>query len=177
MRKHDDGEHYDEAEDAMKRIKAKEISGEEKAMAKSVLRNFFLGLNEHSEEAVSSTVSEELTLLDKPNATKSDVIDMMNRFYKENVTSMIWALSDSYDVKKREVGDSQYEYTISINATQTMRFSDAPEEKNSFRITATVNPEHKLSLIRMTKQADEKKEPAKNEEKPAAPKTEKEKTE
>lgn len=181
MRAHDDGEHYDEAEDAMKRMKAKELTAEERASAKAVVRSFFLAFNEHNDVALTDCLAEPLTLLDKPNASKNDAVDMMNRFYKEGVSGIVWALSDRYDVKKREVGDGQYEYAITINATETVHHDGAPDEKNSFRVNATINPDQKISLIRITKQVEDKSDSDKKEEKkstatsdkPASPPSEK----
>lgn len=152
MTDHPDGDHYDEAEELMKKLKAQDVSPEEKAMISTVFHQFFVAINEKDEEALKNTVANEMTLLNKENATKGDVVEMMERLYKEGIVRMTWRLPGNYDIKKREVGDDRYEYNVSFSANQAVEFIDtAKNGTNKFRVTATVNPDGKISLFKMIK--------------------------
>ena len=110
-----------------------------------------------------SSVASGLTLLDKQGASDADVIELMNKQYKDGISSVTWRLPQSYDIKKREIGDERYEYSTTFTARKDQETSEGPQTKR-FRVTAKVNPDGKISFLKMAEQSDEKKE----EEKPAA---------
>ena len=150
MDHHNDGEHYDEAEDAMKKLKAQEITAEEKNLLSSIFHNFFVSINARDEG--TPTVAEGMTLLDKTNVSKGDIQEFMNRWYKDDVTTVTFRLPGGYDIKKREVADSQYEYNVTFPANVDIQHNDAAKNvTNKYRVSATVNPEGKISLLKMTK--------------------------
>ena len=152
MDHHNDGEHYDEAEDAMKKLKAQEITAEEKNLLSSIFHNFFVSINARDEGTLLSTVAEGMTLLDKTNVSKGDIQEFMNRWYKDDVTTVTFRHPGGYDIKKREVADSQYEYNVTFPANVDIQHNDAAKNvTNKYRVSATVNPEGKISLLKMTK--------------------------
>ena len=152
MSHHDDGEHYDEAEDAMKKLKAQEITAEEKTLISSIFHNFFVSINARDENTLFSTVAEGMTLLDKTNVSKNEITEFMNRWYKEDVTTVTFKLPGNYDIKKREVADSQYEYDVTFPANVDIMHNDAAKNaSNKYRVNATINPEGRISLLKMTK--------------------------
>ena len=152
MTDHPDGDHYDEAEELMKKLKAQDVTPEEKTLVSNVFHNFFVAINEKDEAALQNTVAEEMTLLNKENATKGDIVDLMDKLYKEDVVKMIWRLPGNYDIKKREVGNDRYELNVSFSANQDVEYTDAVKNgSNKYKINATVNPDGKISLFKMIK--------------------------
>ena len=152
---HPDGDHRDEADEIVKKIKAQTVSPEEKAFISDLFHNFFVSINSRNEENLKSTVAETLTLLNKENATKSDVVEMMNKLYKDGITEMTWKLPGNYNIKKREAGEDQYEYIVSFSANQDVVNTDASQNTtNKYRINAEVNTNKKIALFKMTKIVD-----------------------
>jgi hypothetical protein len=152
---HQDGEHYNEAEENMKALKVKEVTPEEKSMINQLFRRFFISINERNQENLVSTVAEELTLLDKEQATPRDVVQMMEKMYKDDVTRLIWRINKDYNISKREVGDNRYEYSVSFTALKEEEHTDAANNKNSqYRINAKVNPNSRISELKMSKIVD-----------------------
>lgn len=152
MTDHPDGEYYDEAEEQMKKLKAQDVTPEEKTLVTNVFHNFFVAINEKDETALQNTVADEMTLLNKENATKGDIVDLMDKLYKEDVVKMIWRLPGNYDIKKREVGNDRYELNVSFSANQDVEYTDAVKNgSNKYKINATVNPDGKISLFKMIK--------------------------
>ena len=152
MTDHPDGDHYDEAEELMKKLKAQDITPEEKTLVANVFHNFFVAINEKDEEALKNTVADEMTLLNKENATKGDVVDMMDKLYKEGIVRMVWRLPGNYDIKKREVADDRYELNVSFSANQDVEFIESAKNgTNKFKVNATINPDGKISLFKMIK--------------------------
>lgn len=169
---HATGEHYDEAQLALNKQKAKELSPEDRQMVGNVFHRFFVSINSRNEGGLTSTVSEVMSnFLGRENASKGDVIDYMNRSYKDGVSAIVWRLKNDYRITKREVGDGKYEYTVKFTADQDVIHSEAASEKNSYNITAKVTPDGLISEMNMSKftreaKTEEKKEQPAAEKKP-----------
>jgi hypothetical protein len=152
LAEHQDGDHYNEAEENMKALKVKEVSAEERSMIGQLLRRFFVSINERDETGLVSCVADELTLLDKEQATQGDVVQMMEKMYKEDVSNLIWRLNKDYNISKREIGDNRYEYSVSFTANKEEQHTDAANNSNSqYRINAKVNPNGRISELKMSK--------------------------
>lgn len=152
LAEHQDGDHYNEAEENMKALKVKEVSAEERSMISSLFRRFFVSINERDESSLVSTVADELTLLDKEQATKGDVVQMMEKMYKEGLSNLIWRINKDYNISKREVGDNRYEYAVSFTANKEEQHTDAANNSNSqYRVNAKVNPNGRISELKLIK--------------------------
>ena len=156
LAEHQDGDHYNEAEENMKALKVKEVSAEERSMIGQLFRRFFVSINERDETGLVSCVADELTLLDKEQATQGDVVQMMEKMYKEDVSNLIWRLNKDYNISKREIGDNRYEYSVSFTANKEEQHIDAANNSNSqYRINAKVNPNGHISELKMSKIVEE----------------------
>lgn len=175
MTEHPDGAHYAEAEDAIRKLKVNEVTDTERSTVANVLHNFFVSINSRDAATLVTSVSEGMTLLDKQNASEADVLEMMNKQYKDGVTGITWRLPGSYDIRKREIGNERYEYTTSFTARKDVESGEGSQTKR-YRVTAKINPSGKISYLKMSEVTDEPKkasEEAKPAEKPKAPAPEK----
>lgn len=149
---HTDGSHIEEAENAMKKAKSRDLQPEESQMASSLFRKFFQSINTRNEDGLTATCEDVLSsLLGKPAATKSDVLTFMNKLYKEDITNMVWRINDDYQIKKREVGDEEYEYQVVFTARQEVSRNDGSTQEGNFKISATVSPDGKISAFNMAR--------------------------
>lgn len=151
---HPNGEHIDEANEIIRNLNATTVMPEEKQMISSIFRTFFQSVNSKDEDRLTSTVNSLLTtFLGKSDATKSDVIYFMNKLWKEDVKNLNWRIIDDYKIEKKEVGDGEYEYSVTFSATETVnKVSDTKEpEPIHYRIKAKVNPDGKISDFTMSK--------------------------
>jgi len=148
---HADGKHTEEAEDAMKKLKSKEIQPEEKTMISGLFNRFFQSINTRNEASLKNTCEETLTsFLGKSQASKNDVVTFMEKLYKADVSRLTWATKGKYDIKKREVGDEEYEYTVSFNAEQEVE-TETETTVKKYKITSKVSPDGKISELNMNK--------------------------
>lgn len=76
------------------------------------------------------------SFLNKPDATRSDVVTFMQKLYKPTVASMTWTSMADYKISKKEIGDTQYEYTVDFTAAQVLKGTDGSETKNMYIIKA-----------------------------------------
>lgn len=150
--KHATGEHYDEALAALNKLKAKELNQEDRQMISEVFHKFFVSINSRNEGELTSSVAEVMSsFLGRENASKGDVIDYMNRSYKEGVTNIIWRLRNDYKITKREIGDGKFEYVVRFTADQDIIRGESGSDKNTYNISARVNPDGKVSEMNMSK--------------------------
>ena len=163
MTEHPDGAYYADAEDAIRKLKVNEVTESERSTLANVLHNFFVSINSRDAATLVTSVANDMTLLDKQNASEADVLEMMNKQYRDGVSSITWRLPGSYDIKKREIGNERYEYTTSFTARKDVDGTDGPHTKR-FRVTAKVNPNGKISYLKMSEITDEPK-PASDEQK------------
>lgn len=148
---HSDGNHYEEAVLALKKIKADKVSLEERQAIGNIFHKFFISINERDENGLISTVNDYVNFLGKSNATKEDIIVFMNKLYKQDVQSMMWSISSDYNIQKKEIGDEQYEYSVSFMTNQKVEKTDATSSVNKYKISAKVNPDGKITEMSMTR--------------------------
>ena len=149
---HTDGSHIEEAENAMKKALSRDLQPEESQMVSSLFRKFFQSINSRNEDGLTSTCEDVLSsLLGKTAATKNDVPTFMHKLYKEDVTNLNWRLNNDYQIKKREIGDEEYEYQVVFTAREDVSRTDGSTQEGTFKITATVSPDGKISSFNMAK--------------------------
>lgn len=148
---HADGAHIDEAEDAIKKVKAKDLQPEEKQMITGLFRRFFQSVNSRNDGGLTATCEDVMSsFLGKRSATHSDVSSFLDKIYKDDITNMNWHINNDYKIKKREVGEDEYEYNVNFSAVcETEHTDPANNGKNDFKINATVSPDGKISAFNM----------------------------
>lgn len=149
---HRDGSHIEEAENALKKVKGRDLQPEEKEFISSLYRQFFQSINAHDGDGLLANCEDILSsLLGKNSAPKSDVVTFMDKLYKDNVANMNWHINNDYQIKKREVGDEEYEYQVQFSARQDVDLTDGTKKEQLFKISAVVSPDGKVSAFNMNK--------------------------
>ena len=150
LEQHPDGEHVDEAQTFIKTLNSKSLQPEERQMVVSIFNTYLQSLNNRDEDALTSVVSPLLnSFLGKSNATRSDVVTYMHKIYKADVVSMKWESVGDYTISKKEVGDQQYNYSVSFSTVQSVTSTDNTTTDNKFRINATINNEGRICELGM----------------------------
>lgn len=153
LAEHANGEYIEQAEAALKKIKAKTVMPEEKSLVGLTFRRFFQSITEKNRTNLEATVAPILSdFLGKKSATKSDVVTFMEKIYKEDIISMTWKVNDDFKIEKKEVGDEEYEYSTVFTVTQNIDRTDLNKEKhNFFRVSGKVNPDGLITSFSLTK--------------------------
>lgn len=147
------GLHYDEAKQMFDKMSSMKVNADDKQLVSSVFKQYFTSLGQKDEEGVTSTISTILdNFLGKHQATKSDVINFMNKLFKADINSMTFTVNNDFKIEKAEAGDGVYTYTVNFSVDQNIDRSDASKEKFcSYKVKAKVNGDGKISEINMTK--------------------------
>ena len=110
----------------------------------SASRHFFQSINTRDADGLQASCEDILSsLLGKNSATKADVVTFMNKLYKDVNGNLNWFLTNDYKIKKREVGDEDYEYQVQFSAREEVQLTDGTKknqpfqnQRNRFRQTA-----------------------------------------
>ena len=136
-------------------MKGRDLQPEEKEFISSLYRQFFQSINAHDGDGLLANCEDILSsLLGKNSAPKSDVVTFMDKLYKDNVANMNWHINNDYQIKKREVGDEDYEYQVQFSARQDIDLTDGSKKEQLFKISAVVSPDGKVSAFNMNKVSD-----------------------
>lgn len=152
MAQHADGEHATEAQQLFDKMNASLVNDADVQMITSLFRSYFQSINSRDEGGLVSTVANILsTFLGKENATKADVLNFLNKIYKQGIANMNFRLNNDFKIDKKEVGVDQYEFSVNFSVDQTIDNEDGRKELNTYKIKATVSPEGKISGLNMNK--------------------------
>ena len=153
LQAHEDGSHYDEALAKFERLEAAKVNTDDKRVIAELFATYFTALAKLDEVNLSLTLPPVLnSFLHKVNATKSDVIQYMNRIHEPDVLQMQYILNNDWKINKTEMEDGQFEYTVEFSVDQKMDRSDESKERFiSYKVQAKVSPEYKITDFNMKK--------------------------
>lgn len=152
IKTHSDGKYIDDANELLTKLKRSTVQDSEKTAITALFRQFFQSINSRSESSLLSTVSIVLeSFLGKQDATQNDVIQFMNKIYKEDISNMNWRIDNSsYKIDKREVAEDEYEYSVTFSVIKEVDHSGTISTEN-YRVNAGVSTEGKISKFALTK--------------------------
>lgn len=64
----------------------------------------------------------------------------MHKLYKEDVTNLNWRLNNDYQIKKREIGDEEYEYQVVFTAREDVSRTDGSTQEGTFKLQPPSHP-------------------------------------
>ena len=77
---------------------------------------------------------------------------MHSLWNKPDLISLNWFLKDDYDIKKKEIGEDKYDYTVTFTAMLNRRYSKSTENTtDTYHVTAHINPDGLISSMEMMK--------------------------
>jgi hypothetical protein len=132
-------------------VKMLAASAEDEAMAKSLFREFFLGVNANDEARTNATLHTQLSsFMGTENANSGTVSSWMHQQHKDDVSNVIWKLNHDYKITKKELNNHQ-EYLIDFTAKRTIVHKDGRSTSESFKINSSLTEGKKIASMNMTK--------------------------
>ena len=154
MTVHQDGMYYDEAKLNYDKTMSLVVTPADKEMVSQLFNQYFHSLATQDEGGLLSTVSTILTsFLHKTNASKTDVIGYMKKIHEAaDIMGMDFLLNNDWKIDKIENSDGEIEYSVTFSVDQKINRSDPAKEKlNSYKVSAKVSPEGKITDLNMKK--------------------------
>lgn len=151
LKKHPNGRHASEASDAHTKMVDATPTTEEKLLIEESLRGFFRAFGDNDIEAVYMLITPVMTrFLQKENATKVDVSEIIERTYNEHILSCRFMLNNDSKVKKVNGSDGEPTYKVSFTVDQYIERDDEGKTFANYRAEATVTSMYKISALTMT---------------------------
>lgn len=154
MAAHADGTHYDEARDRHDRLEAQKVNPSDKRMVSDLFTNYYQALANRDEVLLTSTLAPVLTsFLHKEQATKSDVMQYMNKIHEADIQQMAFILNNDWKIEKQPTGDgTSFSYTVDFSVDQRMDRTDESKERFcTYKVVAKITPDCKISELNMKK--------------------------
>ncbi len=152
LAEHAEGEYAVQAQENLKKIGATTVNSEDKALVNSIFKQFFDGINEKSEDKITSIVSSTLNFLTNANATKQDVITFLHKLYKEDINGMTWRPNGDYKISKKDTGDGTFEFDVEFTVDESVSNIDPNKDKFiQYKVKGHVDEYGKISNLQLMK--------------------------
>ncbi len=151
MEDHEDGAYYDEAHASYEQLEAEKVKPEDRLVVSQLFTTFFNALAQMDESAMASTIAPVLTsFLHRPNATKADVRQYMEKLHEADVSKIEFAPNGDWAIEKVKLGEGQYGYNVNFTVAQhTVRGFDNEQSSTVYKVTAQVSPEGRITELNM----------------------------
>lgn len=155
LEEHPDGKYATNAQGFLDEKKSTEVQPEELDIAKTACKHFLQAINAHSESKLLATVTDYLgSFLNRTNASSSDVVNFMNRLYKEDVTNLNFHMLDDFKAEKVKNNDGEFNIKVQFGTELTIdRTDDSKEKFAKYIISAEVTPDGRITNLNMKKQS------------------------
>lgn len=150
LRKHPNGRYSTEASEIHSKIQDAKASTEEILLIEESLRGFYNAYGDNDATSVFIYITPTMKrFLNRENATKADVADIIDRTYNEHILSCKFVLNNDYKVKKETNADGDHYYTVSFSVDQHIERDNEGKTFGSYTANATLTDQYKISSLTM----------------------------
>lgn len=150
LKNHPNGKYIIEANDLAKKIQDTQADPEELAMISNAIHTFYDAFGANNVDRVYSVITPTMTrFLNKANATKVDVGEIITSTYTSHIKSCRFTVND--DFKTTKVTDSENNVTYDVEFTVDQHIIRDNEGKTfgSYMVNATLTGQYMISALTM----------------------------
>jgi len=159
MEAHADGLYYDEAKDKFNQIEAQQVSDDDRETITSLFVGYFKALADNDEDGLTANLANILdSFLQKPNATKNDVVTYMHKLHSDAGQSPLeFRTNNDWKIKKEQSADGVgYDYVVDFSVDEKKQgIDDTATSIVTYKVNATVSAEGKISSLNMKRMVQE----------------------
>lgn len=150
MEKHPEGRYISEAGMAQNNLLNTQVDDSERMGISETLNSFFRAFATADEATLCTYITPTMSqFLSKKNATKADVVDIVNRTYSEDIESCSFNVNDDYQITKTVGQDGRPTYKVSFSVDQHITRSGEGKTFGSYTANATLTGDYKISALTM----------------------------
>lgn len=150
LRKHPNGRYSTEASESHSKIMDATATTEEKLLIEEALRGFYNAYGDNDAATVFVYITPTMKrFLNRENATKADVADIIDRTYNEHILSCKFVLNNDYKVKKETNADGEAVYMVSFSVDQHIERDNEGKTFGSYTANAVLTDQYKISSLTM----------------------------
>lgn len=150
MSKHPDGRYLSEAVAAQSMAANTEVSIGEKEQIARILDEFYTAFGANEAEEICSYIAPVMTqFLSKKNATKADVVALVNRTYSDHIQRCRFVLGNDLIISKNSISGSGTTYTVKFSVDQHITRDNDGKTFGSYTAQALLNESFQLTSLQM----------------------------
>jgi gas vesicle protein gvpC repeat-containing domain protein len=150
LEKHPDGRYAQDASQLQNTLVKSIVSPDERSTISSTLHGFFEAFGNNDETSLFTYITPTMTqFLNKQNATKADVGNLLKKTYSGDIESCSFVVNDDYQIKKTVDDQGNASYTVACSVDQHIIRSGEGKTFGSYTISAKLNSEMKISSLTM----------------------------
>lgn len=150
LRKHPNGRYSTEASESHSKIMDATATTEEKLLIEEALRGFYNAYGDNDAATVFVYITPTMKrFLNRENATKADVADIIDRTYNEHILSCKFVLNNDYKVKKETNADGEAVYMVSFSVDQHIERDNEGKTFGSYTANVVLTDQYKISSLTM----------------------------
>lgn len=147
---HPDGRYATDAAIAAGTIRGSKPDLAECAQIEETLNHFFAGFSQNDEEAYCPFIAPVMTqFLQKKNATKADVVQIIGGMFNEHITGCTFILNGDYDITKVQTLEGDDTYRVAFSVDQRIERDNEGKTFGSYTATAELNAQFMLTALTM----------------------------
>lgn len=150
LRKHPNGRYSTEASEKHSKIMDTTATTEEKLLIEEALRGFYNAYADNDAASLFVYITPTMKrFLNRDNATKADVADIIDRTYNEHILSCKFVLNNDYKIKKENNANDEVVYTVSFSVDQHIERDNEGKVFGSYTANAVLTDQYKISSLTM----------------------------
>jgi len=147
---HPDGRYATDAAIAAGTIRGSKPDLAEREQIAETLNSFFSGFGENDEESYCPYIAPILTqFLQKKNATKADVVQIIGDMFNEHITGCTFILNGDYDITKVQTMEGDDTYHVAFSVDQRIERDNEGKTFGSYTATAELNAQFMITALTM----------------------------
>ena len=150
LQKHPDGRYASEAGIAQSDLANTLVSDSERAMINETFTGFYQAFGNNDEASLTTYITPTMTqFLSKKNATKADVLNIIQRTYTDDIELCTFNVNGDYQIKKSVDNSGNISYKVTFSVDQRIERSSEGKKFGSYTVSATLTGEMKISSLTM----------------------------
>ncbi|MBR1386967.1 MAG: hypothetical protein IJ553_00975 [Alloprevotella sp.] len=147
---HPEGLYVAEATLLMEKLEKSTLTATEEEQVQTVLNNFFRYLGSNSQNAMASTITPVMSrFLTKKNATKADVMNMMDQMFNEHIYYSAFRPNGDYVITREGIDTPEPYYKATFTVDQYIQRDDEGKTFGNYQVTAELDSHLKVRMLTM----------------------------
>lgn len=148
---HPSGPYSADASILVEKLQKTVLSADEQTSVESVIKNFFYHLGNNNQEAIASNITPVLSrFLNKRNATKADVLNMVQEMFTEDIYSSHFQVNDDFAITRETADDGTVTYQATCSVDQYIKRLDEGKTFGSYKVNVEVDKNLKIKSLIMS---------------------------
>lgn len=148
---HPNGKYISEATTAVGSIRDTTVGDEEMYIIAENLHSFFHAFGEREEASMCTYIAPTMTqFLSKRNATKADVVALVEKLFNENIESCRFVVNNDLKITKTTDANGNVSFLAKASVDQHIQRTNPGKTFGSYTLQATFNEQYIITSLIMT---------------------------